>query len=253
MNPSAFMLVDLRIRVWSGTRPETELARRINAEHPDGLSTVHAVRRIKGLPGLNALFSVRNSAQAMCKNFTWPCQSGSGSLRLIPVGRHIKLMEIMRPYKERFEREKASMLEDYAKIRLQLKDVWPSVETVAEKTDFTMRFLPLGTGGQWEEWLNDIANMAIEDLRYRLEDALDHIAQKAESQGRFGMAAFNALRRTVDIAGDLSDSLPERMQAVLEEAARMIADAAGAPSPRDRAGEIATRARNLINQIREAA
>ena len=81
---------------------------------------------------------------------------------------------------------------------------WPSVEVIASKFYFRLRYLPVPSLPLWDEWMAESAAVAEEDLKARLATAVTTLAHSLANGTRFNESLITNLADICALAGDLN-------------------------------------------------
>ena len=81
---------------------------------------------------------------------------------------------------------------------------WPSVDVIASKFYFRLRYLPVPTLPLWDEWMAESAAVAEEDLKARLATAVTTLAHSLANGTRFNESLITNLSDICALAGDLN-------------------------------------------------
>lgn len=198
----------LNTGVFQTTRLHKSETRAENARHNTDAAKV--LVRITDNPTLKELRSLHAQAYVEHKRLTMPTvQEG---MRLLPVGRELQHSTTMRKFGDEHNRLVAKFLavyedeRDAAPARLNgLYDasMWPSLSEVSRKFRFATRYLAAPTDGAWSDWLTESTRAAEDELRERLEEALERVRDRCKSDGKLYASVFDSIRELTDLVPDL--------------------------------------------------
>lgn len=226
-------LCALSTGAWRATRLHRGETAKVNTDHgTTNAAKVHV--HLCNSAALSELGKLHAAAYDEHKKLTLP--SIMDGFRLLPAGRELEHSQAMQKNATKHNTLKAQFVAEYdaekltAPARLNgLFDPahWPAVETVAAKFSFATRYLPCPTDGAWGDWIAESARAAEDELRDRLTDALQRVAERCGSDGKLYESVFSNLAEVIALVPDLNiTNAPELTAAanVAKELAGLSAD-----------------------------
>ncbi len=135
-------------------------------------------------------------------------------LRMLPAGRELEHSDTMRAYADAHGVAVRDALAAYvderasAPVRLGgLFDatMWPEPAHVCKCYKLYTRYLACPTDGAWADWLTESAELARDDMRERLRDAVARVAERCgDTDGRLHATVIDNLSALLAIAEDLN-------------------------------------------------
>lgn len=196
---------------WRTVKRHAAETRAENARH--GLKNEAKVDvKICSHPALEMIQSIISSARAEHYRLCPP--TGQQGMRFCPGALQIEHAAAMADFAAKFRYLVAEFCSAYEGERLSaparlnglyVESQWPDVETVRSEFRFSTRYLPMGSGGQWDEWLAEAATEAQNDLRARLAVAIKAVAVRlADTKGIFRDSLIVNLKELLALAPDLN-------------------------------------------------
>lgn len=183
-------LAALNTGAWRATRLHKKETAKVNADHhTEDAAKVHV--RLTNSQALRAINCLTAAAYDEHKKLTLP--AAQDGLRLLPVGREFEHSQKMGEFGAKHRALVAQFLDEYddeaatAPQRLNgLYDakLWPDRRVIAGRFLFNTRYLSCPTDGTWAEWIMESTRAADEELRERLTDCLQRIAENCAREDK---------------------------------------------------------------------
>lgn len=181
-------LAALNTGAWRATRLNRKETDKVNADHGTGdAAKVHV--RLTNSETLHAINVLAAEAYGEHRKLTLP--AAQDGFRLLPVGREFEHSAKMAELGAKHRALVAKFLGEYdaekatAPARLNgLYDArqWPDRSVIGKKFLFNSRYLSCPTDGSWAEWITESARAAEDELRERLTDCLQRIAENCAKE-----------------------------------------------------------------------
>ncbi len=213
---------------WSANSKNKPESQRVNEAHGTGNKATVRVR-ICDHPALGKISKRLGEAYAEHVQLTKP--SIQDGMRLLPIGKAFEHAEMVRMARQDIEPLIAEFVADYpealARAPIELNGLfdpkaWPPAERIRDRFGLTVHYLPCPTGGEWDSWLEESHQVAVDDLRDQLEKAIRRVQERCASDGKLYDTVFTNLREILDAVPDL-DLAPESEICRLAELAQPIA------------------------------
>lgn len=185
---SRIKLAAMNTGAWRATRLHKKETAKVNDDHHTGdAAKVHV--RLTNSETLRAINCLTAEAYDAHRKLTLP--AAQDGFRLLPVGREFEHSAKMAEYGAKHRALVAQFLGEYdaekasAPVRLNgLYDAkqWPDRSIIAEKFLFSSRYLACPTDGSWADWITESARAAEDELRERLTDCLQRIAENCAKE-----------------------------------------------------------------------
>lgn len=193
------------------TRLHKDETRAENQRH--NTDTAKVLVRISDHSALKELGSLHAQSYIEHKRLTLPTiQDG---MRLVPVGRELEHSAAMRKFGDEHERIVRRFLADYENERaaaparlngLYDASMWPPLSEVERKFKFNTRYLTTPTDGAWADFLTESVRAAEDELRDRVQKALERVRDRCSSDGKLYASVFDSIRELTDLVPDMDFS-----------------------------------------------
>ena len=134
-------------------------------------------------PALLACYKVNAQAYAINRQMT--ASSGVDGWRFLPSHKQLEHAKAMKELKEKHDKHADEFCAAYpaeaqaAPVRLgplYRPQFFPHPETIRPQFKFEIRYLPVPDHGTWQEWINDAAKAAQEEVKAELREAIQKAA-----------------------------------------------------------------------------
>lgn len=234
---SRIKLAQFNTSAWRPTRTHRKESEEENKRH--GLNGEASVSvRICAHPALygnrsgkQGLFSVHDAARSYHDSVTLP--TIMDGMRIIPCGREFDHAQQMQCYEMRHDALVAEFVADYdaekalAPTRLKkLFDpaMWPTVDEVAGKFGFRVRYLPCPVDGEWGDWVAETTKVARLELMDRLVGAGRNLAQICAKDGSLYQATLDNLAEVCELVSDGFNLTDDPVIAAAADSLRKVAE-----------------------------
>lgn len=225
---SRIKLAALNTGAWRATRLHKKETEKVNADHhTTDAAKVHV--RLTDSEALRAINCLTAEAYDAHRKLTLP--AAQDGFRLLPVGREFEHAAKMQEYGAKHRALVAQFLGEYdsekasAPVRLNgLYDArqWPDRAVIAEKFLFTSRYMACPTDGSWADWITESARAAEDELRERLTDCLQRIAENcAKEKPKIYDTMFSNLAELLPLVPDFNFGESLAVAKAAQEAAQL--------------------------------
>lgn len=198
---------------WTATRRHKAETQKVNDAHGrTDIATVNVV--------LTKHSAMIDAGKHRAAAITWHRENtlpaAQDGFRLIPAGQEIAHAAKIREFSELHQACADRFLRDYpaemASAPQRLNGMydpkhWPALPKVAETFKLECLYLPCPSGGAWDSWVAEATAAASQDLRERLQSALERIRDNCAGDGKLYASMLDSLR---DVAAMVpAYSLPE--------------------------------------------
>jgi len=208
---SRIKLTALNTGAWRATRLNRKETDKVNADHHTGdAAKVHV--RLTNSETLRAINCLTAEAYDAHRKLTLP--AAQDGFRLLPVGREFEHSAKMQEFGAKHRALVAKFLGEYddekrtAPVRLNgLYDArqWPDRSVIGGKFLFTSRYMACPTDGSWADWITESARAAEDELRERLTDCLQRIAENcAKEKPKIYDSLFSNLAELLPLVPDFN-------------------------------------------------
>lgn len=153
-------------------------------------------------------------AAARADHYRLTAPAADRGMRLLPGTRQLEHSSVMQAHGVAFRAAVADFvgryqqLADEAPHRLKALYVaahWPDAQRVRDSFSLSVRYLPVPSLGQWDEWLTESASAAADEVKERIGKALRAYAEKlADGEKIFRDSLVGNLAEIADLAVDLN-------------------------------------------------
>lgn len=204
-------LAALSTGAWRATRLHKKETAKVNDDHHTGdAAKVHV--RLTNSETLRAINCLTAEAYDAHRKLTLP--AAQDGFRLLPVGREFEHSAKMGEFAAKHRALVAQFLGEYdeekrtAPARLNgLYDAkfWPAREVIAGRFLFASRYLACPTDGSWADWITESTRAAEDELRERLTDCLQRIAENcAKEKPKIYDTLFSNLAELLPLVPDFN-------------------------------------------------
>jgi hypothetical protein len=215
---------------WRALKTHGAETREENARH--GLTDEARVQvRICSHPALAALTKLHAEARAEHYRLTLP--AADEGWRILPGARQIEHAANMAALAARHTSTVAEFVAAYDAERatapqrlngLYIPSQWPCAGEVAQRFQFSTRYLPIPSLGQWDIWIQESAAEAEADFKNRLSDAVRKLAGKlADPKAIFRDSLVSNLAEICALAGDMNLRDDPAIAAIAQQGAALAA------------------------------
>lgn len=220
----------LTLRAWRAKTMHKEETEVENERH----GTENVARVIVVLsehPTLKAVTKLHNEARTEHYKLTLP--SSVAGFRLLPLSLEPRHTNAMSKYKVKHDELTNKFIEAYATEKalapkrmgqLYCPALWP--DCVTDKFEFSLKYLPCPSGGTWDDWLEESAEIAIQELRRRLANAIRHMRNKLiDPNSVFRDSLVDNLFELYHLSGDLNITNNQEINEIVSSLNPLIAHA----------------------------
>lgn len=184
-----------------------------------------------------------------------------GLCRLLPAGLEFRHSEAMRELRGKIEEMRENFLFAYDALAAEAPQklnglydpsVWKSKEAIAAKFDFTTRYLPCPTEGEWGAWLEDSVQAAQQELMDQLTSAIRRVAERCASQGPLYQTVFSNLNELLALVPGLDLTADPKIRELMHQAKTLVHDKdllVRAPAQRKAVAEEANRLASMFGRL----
>lgn len=201
-------LVTLNTGAWRPTRLHKGESQAENQRHGTGDRAKVSVRITDHL-ALVAIGKLHAEAYTAHRRLTLP--SVQDGMRVVPCGKEMEHVQLMDAFKRRHQDKAMEFLADYeqekasAPARLNMlydPKMWPDRYEVSQRFTFETRYLPCPSDGAWEDWLQESAHAAQEEVKDRLVTAARRMTEACLEGKKLHQAVFDNLNDIATLAGN---------------------------------------------------
>ncbi len=185
--------------------------------------------RLTRHPVLKELHTLHSAAYAEHVRLTLP--SLQDGIRMLPVENQLKHAAAMDRFRKNHDMLVAEFLADYQRERdeaperlntLYDESAWPQLEDLSQKFGFSIRYLTCPKDAQWQAWVQDSVEGAIQELRERITETLNRVVTRCSTEGRLHESVFDAVRQLVEAVPSLNLTEDPAIAKVVMEAEQKL-------------------------------
>jgi hypothetical protein len=200
----AAIIHTLRIEIWNPVLTHKKETREVNEKHgTKGVARV--LTHVCKHPLIEELTKLRSAVYAYNDAHTLP--TISEGTRLVPAATELEHAKKLSEFKCQFEKLVGDFMPIYPNIKAQAPvflnglydpSMWPDESAVRRRFVFSSNY-------GMESWTAASYELAKEDLRDRLRDALKRVAERCASDGKLYQSVFDNLAAVIAMVPDITD------------------------------------------------